>query len=175
LHKLQHKGIEERTGDFMPRRAALILVFALAACGPMTPPTSTSAETSTTVVAQALTPEQIATATAALHAPYSQGNYEAGRRVFAQCRSCHTLDAGAGNRVGPNLHGLVGRDVGTVEGFSYSDALKHADFTWDADHLDHWIAGPQADLPGNRMAFVGVRDATQRRDLITYLLIETGR
>ena len=158
----------------MLRRIVLVTALVLTACGPTTPP-ETSTPTATTAALTTLTPDQIATATAALAAPYNQGSYDAGKRVFAQCRSCHTLDAGAGNRVGPNLHGVVGRHVGTAAGFSYSDALKNADFTWDADHLDHWIAGPQADLPGNRMAFVGVRDVTQRRDLISYLLIETGR
>ena len=158
------------------RRLILIFALALAGCGSGTATGSGDQPAATTpVAAPALTPAEITAATAALAAPYNQGDYEAGRRVFAQCRSCHTLDAGAGNRVGPNLHGVVGRHVGSAPGFSYSDALKQADFTWDADHLDHWIAGPQADLPGTRMAFVGVKDATQRRDLITYLLIETKR
>lgn len=111
---------------------------------------------------------------AALPAPYNEASWDAGRRVFAQCRSCHTIDAGGGNRVGPNLHGVFGREIGTAEGFTYSQPAQDANFVWDAEHLDHWLANPQTFLPGNRMAFAGVRDETQRRDVIAYLMAETA-
>lgn len=146
----------------------MLVLLALAACGP--------AEQSRTPAAPAQTqasPAEIEAAIAALPAPYNQADYGAGRRVFAQCRSCHTIDAGAPNRVGPNLHGVFGREIGAMEGFTYSQAVRDADFTWDAAHLDHWLANPQTFLPGNRMAFVGVRDETQRRDVIAYLMVET--
>jgi len=114
-------------------------------------------------------------AIAALPAPYSEANYEAGRRAFAQCRSCHTINAGGANRVGPNLHGVFGREVGSLEGFTYSQPLRDADFVWDADHLDRWLANPRTFLPGNRMSFAGFRDETQRRDAIAYLMVESAR
>ncbi len=107
-----------------------------------------------------------------LPAPYNEANYEAGRRVFAQCRSCHVIQEGALHRVGPNLHGVFGREIGTAEGFTYSQVVRDENFVWDADHLDHWLQNPQTFLPGNRMAFAGVRDETQRRDLIAYLMVE---
>jgi cytochrome c len=112
---------------------------------------------------------------AALPAPYNQANYEAGRRVFAQCRSCHTIEADAPNRVGPNLHGVIGRQIGSLPGFTYSQPVQNAHFTWDAEHLDHWLANPQTFLPGNRMAFAGVHDETQRRDVIAYVMVESAR
>jgi cytochrome c len=110
---------------------------------------------------------------ASLPAPYNEANYEAGRRVFAQCRSCHTIEAGAPHRVGPNLHGVFGREIGTAEGFNYSAPVQAEDFRWDAERLDHWLANPQTFLPGNRMAFAGVRNELQRRDVIAYLMVET--
>lgn len=111
---------------------------------------------------------------AQLPAPYNQAVYADGRRIFAQCRSCHTTAEGGGNRVGPNLHGVIGRRVGTAAGFTYSQPVANAGFTWDAAHLDHWIENPQADIPGTRMGFAGVRDANQRRDVIAYLMVETA-
>jgi cytochrome c len=108
----------------------------------------------------------------ALAAPYNEASYEAGRRAFAQCRSCHVIAAGAPHRVGPNLHGVFGREVGTAPDFTYSQAVQDADFVWDADHLDHWLQNPQTFLPGNRMAIAGVSDETERRDLIAYLMVE---
>ena len=108
---------------------------------------------------------------AALPAPYNEASYEAGRRTFGQCRSCHTIVQGGANGVGPNLFHIAGRQVGTVAGFTYSQALQDADFTWDAAHLDPWITNPNRYLPGSRMAFAGVRNETQRRDLIAYLSV----
>lgn len=156
---------------------AVVSAVALAACGqggetPDAPAPSTTAPATTATAARS--PEEIAAALASLPAPYNEANYEAGRRVFAQCRSCHTLEEGGPNRVGPNLHGVFGREIGTAAGFNYSQAVQDASFTWDAAQLDNWLANPQTFLPGNRMAFAGVRDETQRRDLIAYLKVETG-
>lgn len=110
----------------------------------------------------------------ALPSPYNEAQYDAGRRVFAQCRACHTLAEGAGNRVGPNLFGVFGREIGGAPGFAYSQAVQNADFVWDGEQLDHWLENPHTFLPGNRMAFTGVRDPNQRRDLIAYLMVETS-
>ena len=147
------------------------VAFALAACGPSQPaPSDASAPP-----APQVSSEEMQTRIAALPAPYNAATYDAGRRVFAQCRSCHTIDPAGGNRVGPNLHGVFGREVGTAPNFNYSQALHDANFTWDADHLDHWLSNPQTALPGNRMAFAGVHDETQRRDLIAYLMVESAK
>lgn len=150
-------------------------LIALAACGQGGAPSSSSSAPAAQApaAAAARSPEEIAAALAALPAPYNAANYEAGRRVFAQCRSCHTINAGGANRVGPNLHGVFGREVGTAAGFNYSQAVQDADFVWDVSHLDHWLDNPSTFLPGNRMAFAGVRNEEQRRDLIAYLMIET--
>jgi len=158
-----------------------IALLALAACGQQSSSSSTSSSSSSPSAPAATTTqsgpsaEEIQTALAALPAPYNGADYEAGRRVFAQCRSCHTINPDGRNMVGPNLHGVFGREAGSKEGFTYSQALQDANFTWDASHLDHWLANPQTALPGNRMAFAGVRDATQRQNLITYLMIESAR
>lgn len=154
----------------MNRLLISAFVLALAACGPAAQEeTKASAPPAPEVSA-----EEMQARIAALPAPYNEASYEAGRRVFAQCRSCHTIDAGGGNRVGPNLHGVFGREIGSAEGFTYSQPVQDASFVWDADHLDHWLQNPQTFLPGNRMAFAGVRDETQRRDLIAYLMAETA-
>lgn len=120
------------------------------------------------------TPEQRAAVLASLPAPYNEGDLENGRRVFARCRSCHTIAEGGPDMTGPHLWGVFGRQAGSVEGFRYSEALQAADFTWDAEHLDGWLLAPRDYLPGNRMAFPGLPDATDRRDLIAYLKVETG-
>jgi cytochrome c len=154
-------------------RTLFVLAFGVvvAACGPSS---TKSADAPSQPAAEAPSNAEMQARIATLAAPYNEANYDAGRRVFAQCRSCHTIDADAGNRVGPNLHGVFGREIGTMEGFNYSQPVQAANFMWDAAQLDHWLQNPQSFLPGNRMAFAGVRDETQRRDLIAYLMVETA-
>jgi len=90
----------------------------------------------------------------------------AGEKVFARCKACHQVDK---NGVGPHLGSVVGRKAGSVEGYNYSEALKKSGITWDEAALDKWLQGPSKDVPGTKMIFPGVKDATQRADLIAYL------
>jgi cytochrome c len=69
---------------------------------------------------------------------------------------------------------VFGRATGSVAGFQYSPALSGAGIVWDAAHLDAWLADPRGYLPGNRMAFAGLRNEIQRRDLIAYLMVESA-
>ncbi|MDQ2104795.1 c-type cytochrome [Azospirillum isscasi] len=92
----------------------------------------------------------------------------AGEKVFNQCKACHTIEAGGPNRVGPNLHGVVGRKAGAVETFKYSDAIKNAG-TWDEATLDAYLTDPKSAVPNNKMAFSGVKNEQARKDLIAYL------
>lgn len=112
---------------------------------------------------------------AGLPEPYASADYARGKRVFRTCSACHLLDAGAGNLVGPNLHGMFDRGIGELEGFGYSKALQEADFQWSAEKLDEWLANPRSFLPRNNMSFTGVRRENDRDAVIAYLLIETAK
>jgi len=121
--------------------------------------------------------EMSADASAVLDAfgdPYTQANLSHGAELWASCQACHSLGEDDAHRVGPNLHGLFGREVGMAEGFRYSAALQQADFIWSPEQLDAWLSDPRSFLPGNRMTFSGLRQAEDRRDLIAYLAVETA-
>jgi cytochrome c len=165
--------------------AGLYVAVGLAGCGPAeqktaaSPPPAASTPAPSAPAAAPSPPAAtldpaIATALAALPAPYNAADYANGRKVFAQCRTCHTVAKGGPNQVGPNLHGLFGRKAGTAEKFNYSTAVKTSGIVWDAEKLDKWLTAPREFLPGNRMAFAGVRKENDRRDLIGYLKIETA-
>ena len=100
------------------------------------------------------------------------GDVAAGADVFKKCRACHQVGPDAKNAVGPMLNGLFGRKSGTIEGFAYSDANKEAGakgLVWTEENFDKYITDPRAFMPGNKMAFVGIKDAEDRRDLIAFL------
>lgn len=111
---------------------------------------------------------------AALPAPWNQADLDNGRRVFARCRSCHTVTEGGPNMTGPNLYGVFGRTAGGQPKFNYSPAVKEAGFVWNGEHLDHWLENPRTFLRGTKMSFAGLPDATDRRDVIAWLKVETG-
>ena len=111
---------------------------------------------------------------AALPEPYLQADFDQGRRTYRLCQSCHTLQDGGINLVGPNLYGMFGRQVGAAEGFAYSSALQEADFVWTPERLDEWLANPRTFLPGNRMSFAGVRKEEDRLAVIAYMMSQTG-
>lgn len=92
-----------------------------------------------------------------------------GRKVFAKCAACHGVDAGGANKIGPNLHNVVGREIGGHEGFAYSDALASHGGVWTYDLLDAWFEAPNDAIPFNKMAFAGVKKPGDRADLIAYL------
>lgn len=86
------------------------------------------------------------------------------------CRTCHSWKEGD-NRLGPNLHGVVGRKSGSVQGYNnYSQSMKHANITWDEASLDKFIANPDSVVQNNNMKpFSGVGDAETRKKIIEFL------
>ena len=94
---------------------------------------------------------------------------EAGERVYAQCRACHQVGEGARNLVGPQLNGMFGRKSGTIAGYSYTDANKNANITWDDKTFSDYIVDPKGKIPGTKMAFAGLKNPQQVTDLIAFL------
>lgn len=92
-----------------------------------------------------------------------------GEKGAKKCVACHSFDEGGANKIGPNLYGIVGRDIASVEGFAYSDALIGIDGDWNYEALDAFLAKPKDFAPGTKMAYAGMKSAEDRADLIIYL------
>lgn len=102
-------------------------------------------------------------------APATAADPAAGEKAFTACKACHRMGEGAKNTVGPTLNGVVGRPAGSVEGFAYSDAMKNAGLTWDEATLTEYLKDPKGKVPGNKMAYPGVKDDAKVADIIAYL------
>ena len=100
--------------------------------------------------------------------PGMAADVEAGKTAFKKCALCHTTEAGK-NKIGPSLFGIVGRKPATLENFNYSEAMKKFDHTWDEGTLDEYLADPRTTVPGTKMIFPGIKDKTERDDVIAYL------
>jgi cytochrome c len=100
------------------------------------------------------------------------GNADDGAEVFKKCRACHDIGPDAKNKVGPVLNDIIGRHAGTIEGFAYSEANKTAGgkgLVWTEEVLLKYLENPLAFMPGTKMAFAGLKDPQDRKDLIAYL------
>jgi len=92
-----------------------------------------------------------------------------GKAAFAVCSACHVAAAGEASRAGPNLHGVVGRQAGSLEDFGYSDALASSEIVWDAETLDGFLANPSRYVPGTNMVAGGVNNEERRAAVVAYL------
>lgn len=93
-----------------------------------------------------------------------------GEKLFKRrCRACHTNDKDGPNKTGPNLWEIVGREQGGKEGVRYSKGMKAKGGHWGFAELDRFLTRPADYIDDTRMAFPGLRKASDRADLIAYL------
>lgn len=93
----------------------------------------------------------------------------AGERVFRSCQACHNVEAGAGSKQGPNLWGIMGRDIASTDGFSYSTALAEKEGPWDWEAMNAFLTDPKGWARGTKMAYNGIRKDEDRANLLAWL------
>jgi cytochrome c len=99
----------------------------------------------------------------------ASASVQQGAQTAKECELCHNLGKGQGDKIGPDLYGVVGRPVASEPGFNYSAALKAKGGTWTFDALNTWLTNPRADVPGTLMTFAGINSEKQRAEVIDYL------
>jgi cytochrome c len=100
----------------------------------------------------------------------AQADPARGQQLARSCVQCHTFEAGGANRIGPNLHGVMERNIAAVPGYQYSPALlAHQGEHWDIEGLNVFMTRPQQFARGTKMAFPGVPRPQDRADIAAYL------
>ena len=95
---------------------------------------------------------------------------EKGAEIFKKCLSCHTIEKGGPNKIGPDLYGIVGAERAKHPGYTYSQAMEKKGGKWSLDDLNVYLYSPRDFVPGTKMSFVGIKNDQERADVIAYLM-----
>ena len=105
-----------------------------------------------------------------LAAPVVAGDAAKGEKVFRRCMVCHYVDKEK-NKTGPHLVNIIGRAAGTVESYKYSKAMAGSGLVWDEAAMAGFLTKPKKYLKGTKMAFAGLKKASDSADVIAYLKV----
>lgn len=100
----------------------------------------------------------------------AEPNAENGKKVFVKCGACHSVEKDV-SKVGPSLHGIIGRKAGTLASFKspYSQAMKDSGIEWTEENIAKFLKAPRSFIKGTRMIFIGLKDDKAIADLLAYL------
>ena len=99
----------------------------------------------------------------------STGDLAHGEKVFKKCAACHSIKSGGGNKIGPALYNVVGRKVGALTDYKYSNALAEYEKNWSFEELNGFLLKPKDWIKGTKMAYAGLRKEKDRASVIKYL------
>ena len=92
-----------------------------------------------------------------------------GEKVFKKCAACHSISKGGGNKIGPALWGVLGRQAGLVSDYKYSKAMTSHGKAWSFEEMDGFLTKPKDWVKGTKMSFMGLKKETERAAVILYM------
>ena len=92
-----------------------------------------------------------------------------GKKVFKKCAACHSISKGGGNKIGPALWGVLGRQAGAISDYKYSKAMVAYGKSWSFEEMAGFLTKPKDWIKGTKMSFAGLKKASERAAVIIYL------
>ena len=92
-----------------------------------------------------------------------------GEKVFKKCVACHSIAKGKGNKIGPALWGVLGRQAGSVSDYKYSKAMVEYGKRWSFEEINNFLIKPKDWIKGTKMSFAGLKNAKDRAAVILYM------
>ena len=99
----------------------------------------------------------------------ASGDLSHGEKVFKKCSACHSIKSGGGNKIGPALYNVVGRKIGSLNDYKYSNALVEYGKVWSFEELNGFLLKPKDWIKGTKMAYAGLRKEKDRASVILFL------
>ena len=97
-----------------------------------------------------------------------------GAKVFKKCAACHSIAQGGGNKIGPALWGILGRQAGSISNYKYSKAMVTYGKTWSFEEMNGFLINPKDWIKGTKMSFLGLKNAKDRAAVILYMNEKTS-
>ena len=92
-----------------------------------------------------------------------------GEKVFKKCAACHSISKGGGNKIGPALYNILGRQAGSLSDYKYSKGMIAYGKKWTPEEMDGFLAQPKKWVKGTKMSYAGLKDPKERAALILYM------
>ena len=92
-----------------------------------------------------------------------------GEKVFKKCAACHSIAKGKGNKIGPALFGVLGREAGSLADYKYSKAMMAHASPWTFEEMNGFLIKPRDWIKGTKMSFAGLKSKNDRVAVILYM------
>ena len=92
-----------------------------------------------------------------------------GAKIFKKCAACHSITKGGGNKIGPALWNVLGRQAGSISNYKYSKAMASHGKFWSLKEMNSFLAKPKNWIKGTKMSFSGLKSGKDRAAVILYM------
>ena len=99
----------------------------------------------------------------------AMGSVDHGEKIFSACKSCHSIKKGGGNKIGPALWGVLGRQIGSINDYKYSKAFAEFGGEWNLENMNSFLIKPKDYIKGTKMSYAGLKKEKDRASIILYL------
>ena len=104
----------------------------------------------------------------------AMGSVEHGKKVFSACKSCHSIKEGGGNKIGPALWSVLGRQIASIDDYKYSKAFSAFGGEWNFTTMNLFLLKPKNYIKGTKMGYAGLKNEKDRASVILYLNSNTN-